>query len=180
MPLMKAHLFRVSSLVLCNLRKNLRKVLILSILDEYKKESDLFSFLDSKSNLSTIEKGIKREVNDNLETLTNSFSKSFLNGCSYGSFCIKYVKSVRDDATCSYRDWRERSSADIDYVWVPYLNSWICIECFNKHIATIDLSGWLKMNASQNVEISHPPLSALHYNEREIKEARELMQKNQL
>ena len=105
------------------IRDNLRIILKLVIKDKLSRLSRLETLYFSKKNLTPSQQKRKSQLSKEWNKLYHRFNKSTLQ-CSNGAGCISLDKAIEEGL-----DPKDRPT-DLDLVWVPWLERWVCTNCF--------------------------------------------------
>lgn len=104
-------------------RNNLRIILKLAVKEELNKLSRLEDLQFKKEKLTPSQQRRKGQLSRKCNELYHRFIRSTLQ-CNSGAACISLDKAIEKGL-----DPKDRPT-DLDLVWVPWLEKWSCIECF--------------------------------------------------
>ncbi|MFW9987612.1 MAG: hypothetical protein ACFFC3_03070 [Candidatus Odinarchaeota archaeon] len=123
---MKSKKIRKVVLKTPNLRKirnNLRIILKLAVKEELDKLYEREELYSNKRYLTPSQQKRKSYLAEKWKALDISYHRSTLQ-CSSGAACISLDKAIEKGF-----DPKDRPT-DLDLVWVPWLERWSCVECF--------------------------------------------------
>jgi len=105
------------------IRNNLRIIIKLAVKEELHKLSNLKGFYFRKAKLTPSQQRRKAYLKRRWNRLYHNFVKSTLQ-CNCGAACTSY-----QEAKSSGFNPQDRPT-DLDLVWVPWLEGWVCTNCF--------------------------------------------------
>ena len=104
-------------------RDNLRIILKLTINEELTRLQKLRILYRNKNYLTPSQQKRRSQLSREWNKLYHRFNKSTLQ-CSNGAGCISLDKAIEEGL-----DPKDRPT-DLDLVWVPWLERWVCTNCF--------------------------------------------------
>lgn len=105
------------------IRNNLRIILKLAVKKELQKLDKLYDLYRNKKILTPSQQKRKLQLAEKWKALDYSYYRSTLQ-CSSGAACISFQKAKKKGFNPKDRP------TDLDLVWVPWLEKWSCVECF--------------------------------------------------
>jgi len=129
------------------LRKNLRIVLRLAIQDKIRRLGKLEDLYLEKSKLRKLTPSQKKrqsqiiQLGDRLMRLER---KSCIT-CNE-NFCV-FHKDRPGKST-----WFEHRSTDLDLVWIPWREKWVCLDCYEEYYKNATLDGYIKSEMMASAE----------------------------
>lgn len=119
----KIHKIVLKNQKLKHVRNNLRIILKLTVKEELSRLSKLKELYFKKDKLSPSQRRRRGQLSRQYNNLYHCFIKSTLQ-CNSGAACISFQKAKKKGFNPKDRP------TDLDLVWVPWLEKWFCVECF--------------------------------------------------
>ncbi len=104
-------------------RDNLRIILKLAVKKELRKLDKIYYLYKYKRILTPSQQKRKIQLGEKWKDLDRAYYKSTLQ-CGCGAGCISFQEAKKHGFNP-----RDRP-IDLDLVWVPWLESWVCTDCF--------------------------------------------------
>lgn len=104
-------------------RNNLRIILKLAVEEELSRLSRLKTLYFKKDRLTPSQRRRRGQLSRRWNNLYHCFIKSTLQ-CNCGAACISFQEAKRHGFNPQDRP------TNLDLVWVPWLEKWSCVECF--------------------------------------------------
>lgn len=104
-------------------RNNLRVILKLAVKDRLSRLSSLETLYFDKKNLNPSQQKRRSQLRKEWSKLYHRFNKSTLE-CSNGAGCVSLDKAIEEGLNPKDRP------TDLDLVWVPWFEKWVCTTCF--------------------------------------------------
>lgn len=104
-------------------RNNLRIILKLAVNEELFKLDKIYDLYRNRTVLTPSQQKRKLQVGKKGKALDHSYYSSTLQ-CSCGAACVSLDKAIEKGLN------PEDRPTDLDLVWVPWLEKWSCIKCF--------------------------------------------------
>ena len=122
----KIHKIILESPSLRRVRNNLRIIIKFAVKEELLRLSELRRLYLYKKNLTPSQKRRKTQLGKDWNNLYHCFIKSTLQ-CGSGAACVAFQKAKTQGFNPQDRP------IDLDLVWVPWLEKWSCVECFETY-----------------------------------------------
>lgn len=108
------------------LRFNLRTLLKLAIKEELSRLSNIETLYGFKKNLTSSKKKRRGQLRKEWNKLYHRFHRSTLQ-CGSGAACVSFQEAKKHGFNPKDRP------TNLDLVWVPWLEKWSCVECFETY-----------------------------------------------
>jgi hypothetical protein len=107
-------------------RDNLRIILKLAVKEELRKLDKLYDLYEDKKTLTPSQQKRRSQLGKKWKSLDRAYYKSTLQ-CGSGAGCVSFQEAKKHGFNPKDR------LTDLDLVWVPWLEMWSCVECFEAY-----------------------------------------------